>query len=380
METNQHSPVSFWEQCWLDKADIVIIGAGIVGLQTSIRLKEKFPHRKVWILESSHFGSPASLRNAGFACFGSLGELLDDYQRIGSESALNLYAMRYCGLQKLIEEFGETQIGYEPCGGYEVFDSSATSTYDDLVTNMHDVNQALEGIHGKTSFIEKTTGSLSMNVYGKAIFSPLEGAIQSHLLVETIRRKAISLGVELYSGLQVSTIVPLNSGKHEIIFSNSGIRIIANDLVLCSNGFTKQFMPELEVNPARGQVWVTKPIPSLAFRGIFHYNMGYVYFRSLGSRILIGGGRNLNFTEETTWSQHTSHEIEAYIKGLMTDMICPGIEIGYDYSWGGTMGMAVDRQPIIQQLDSHLYCCVRMGGMGVAIGSIAAEKVANLVE
>src|SRR5574343_1006818 len=105
--------LSFWEQRWLDKADIVVIGGGLVGLQTATELKNKFPHRKIWVIESSVLGDAASVRNAGFACFGSAGEILDDAERMGLDDALSLYGMRYQGMHKLIEKYGETVIGYE---------------------------------------------------------------------------------------------------------------------------------------------------------------------------------------------------------------------------------------------------------------------------
>jgi hypothetical protein len=44
------------------------------------------------------------------------------------------------------------------------------------------------------------------------------------------------------------------------------------------------------------------------------------------------------------------------------------------------MGMASDRQPIIKQIEPHLHCCVRMGGMGVALSAWASEKLVNLID
>ena len=46
---------------------------------------------------------------------------------------------------------------------------------------------------------------------------------------------------------------------------------------------------------------ITKPLENLHFRGTFHLDKGYYYFRNIDQRILFGGGRNLDFeTEETT--------------------------------------------------------------------------------
>lgn len=375
-----NAPVSFWEQRWADKADIVVIGAGLVGLQSAIKLKQKFLHRKVWVIESSTFGSPASLRNAGFACFGSLGEILDDTQNIGLEEALNLYSLRYEGLEKLISTYGETTIGYENSGGYEIFKTSEQSTFESVVSSLESVNEHLFERHGKLSFQIKKANSLGMNILPEAIFSPGEGAIQSHLLYETVRKHALSLGIEIFSGLVVKSFISLDSLKWELEFHNSDIKIIAQELVVCTNGFTKMLLPELDVAPARGQVLVTQAIPSLPFRGIFHYDKGYVYFRSLGARILIGGARNIDFEGEQTMSQEPNERLISHLKNILKYVVVPGFEPKIEYQWAGTMGMSNDRHPIIKQIEPHLYCCVRMGGMGVALSAMASEKLVNLID
>ena len=43
------------------------------------------------------------------------------------------------------------------------------------------------------------------------------------------------------------------------------------------------------------------------------------------------------------------------------------------------MGMGVDKQPIVKKLSNHLYCAVKMGGMGIAIGYYIGKLIANKV-
>ena len=58
--------------------DYLIVGSGIVGLTCAIQLKAKDPEARVVIVEQGDRPSGASIKNAGFACFGSVSELLDD--------------------------------------------------------------------------------------------------------------------------------------------------------------------------------------------------------------------------------------------------------------------------------------------------------------
>ena len=44
------------------------------------------------------------------------------------------------------------------------------------------------------------------------------------------------------------------------------------------------------------------------------------------------------------------------------------------------MGMGKQKKPIVKQLGKNVYCGVRMGGMGIAIGSLVGKELANLMK
>ncbi|MFZ4545731.1 MAG: FAD-dependent oxidoreductase, partial [Saprospiraceae bacterium] len=70
--------LSYWEyESFFKDMDVAILGSGIVGLSAAISLKEKNPMLKVALIERSFLPYGASTRNAGFACFGSISELLE---------------------------------------------------------------------------------------------------------------------------------------------------------------------------------------------------------------------------------------------------------------------------------------------------------------
>lgn len=375
--------LSFWEQRWLDKADIVVIGGGLVGLQTATELKNKFPHRKIWVIESSVLGDAASVRNAGFACFGSAGEILDDAERMGLNDALSLYGMRYQGLRKLIEKYGETVIGYENSGGNEIFTNP--NEFEVVANKIDDLNRGLLQFHDSPAFRIKDLTKLGMNIHSHSIFSPLEGAIQSHLLYEAVRKQALSAGIELFSGIHVEQLEELPSKKWRLKCKNQGhnfneFDIVAQKLVICTNGYTRLLLENEDVMPARGQVLVTKPIPELTFRGIFHADKGYIYFRSLGSRILIGGARNLAFEEEETTESISNDRLVVSLKNWLEKTIVPYAKVEIDHQWAGIMGMSNSRLPIIEQRAENLYLGVRMGGMGVALSALVSQKISDLVD
>lgn len=372
--------ISFWEKQWFSKADFTIIGAGIVGLQCATAIKKKFPHREVWILDRAPLSFGASTRNAGFACFGSLGEILDDEKNMGLENALNLYAMRYKGLHELLNHCGKEKTGYEPTGGVEIFTREQEPELAYIKTRIDEINACLKPINNlDQTFQLKNSSKMEMNIHSEMIFSPAEGAVQTHLLYQSLYRKAIETGVKIYGGIKVESVAKQLNNKW-LINAGNQFSIETRNLVVCTNGFTRLLFENMEVNPARGQVMVTSPIPGLAWRGIVHADKGYTYFRSLGTRILIGGGRNKDFAGEETYEMKTTEMITDYLKNYLTEIVIPGISFEITDQWSGIMGMNTNRLPIVEKKEDGLYFCVKMGGMGVALSALVSRQLCHLIE
>jgi glycine/D-amino acid oxidase-like deaminating enzyme len=148
-------------------------------------------------------------------------------------------------------------------------------------------------------------------------------------------------------------------------------------LLVCTNGFANKFF-EVDLQPARAQVMITKPIKGLKFEGTFHFDAGYYYFRSIEDRVLIGGGRNINFEGEKTEKFGITSQIQDSILNLLNENILPKVPFEIDYSWSGIMGVGKEKSPIIKKVNNKVAFGVRMGGMGVAIGSEVAKKLANI--
>ena len=98
---NEQTTLSYWENTTWLQPDVIIIGAGIVGINVAIHLKKSNPSKKILILERGNLPSGASTKNAGFACFGSLSEIVDDLERCSEEEVVHLIEMRWLGLQLL---------------------------------------------------------------------------------------------------------------------------------------------------------------------------------------------------------------------------------------------------------------------------------------
>ncbi|MFN5982024.1 MAG: FAD-dependent oxidoreductase, partial [Fluviicola sp.] len=103
--------LSFWEkQSILEGVDFVIVGAGIVGSACAIELRKLHPTAKILLIERGYLPTGASTKNAGFACFGSLSEIADDLKNASESEVWETVALRYEGLNRLLERFDPKEI------------------------------------------------------------------------------------------------------------------------------------------------------------------------------------------------------------------------------------------------------------------------------
>ena len=369
---------SYWEQQGLQGVDWVVVGAGLVGLQSARCLKSAFPDARVVVLDDHAMGNAASLRNAGFACFGSAGELLDEMSRTSESEALSLYEKRFLGIQRLMRRYGPDRLGFESTGGMEVFSKDESGNAHRIIEALPYLNQLLSSMQPSGAFQVCDTLPTGMDVYEKGIMAPAEGGLQTHWLYRAVREDAIAQGVEIYEGMRVVEWDESSTGVAVIL--ENGWSISAQHLLICTNGFTKQLLPEVSVAPARGQVFVTAPLEDLPFSGIFHADQGYIYFRSLENRLLIGGARNLDFAEEETFDMSVTSQFEDHLKNYVDTVVLPGRSVDFEYRWSGIMGMDNNRNPIIGWHSNRVCLAVRMGGMGVALSSWVAEEVVRVVQ
>ena len=189
---------------------------------------------------------------------------------------------------------------------------------------------------------------------------------------------AVEKGVQIFNGVEVTDFE--NNENGVTIFGNYGFQLKAAKMVICINGFAKKLLPKMEdIAPARNQVLITKPIENLPFKGTFHYDRGYVYFRNIGNRVLLGGFRNLAKAEETTAQFGLTNNIQDALENFLKNVILPNQKVEIDYWWSGIMGVGDAKSPILTEVEKNVFVAVRLGGMGVAIGSLVGEEVAELM-
>jgi hypothetical protein len=375
-------------------------------LWTAYEAISKNPKLNITILERGIMPSGASTRNAGFSCFGSVSELMYDVQLMGEADMLATVKMRYDGLQRIQKVFKAAEIDYNQWGGYELFEAKFNTeklnkgkiNKKKIKENEADAGYAISNLDADIAYLNKILAPVLktakkngkyLPIYTNATkdlkklgfqgiealaFNQLEGQLNSAKLVLALQKAVQAKGVQILFNTEVKKFKSHSKGV--TIHTNLEAPLETKQFIVCTNGFAKQLIPNLDVVPARGQVFVTEPIPNLKFKGTFHYDEGFYYFRNLGNRLLLGGARNKDFKNEKTYSLETSAKIQKVLEDFMMRHILPkgAKKPKIELRWSGTMGIGKDKKPIIREVQPNVFCAVRMSGMGVAIAPIVAQK------
>ena len=368
--------LSYWElKNWFTDVDYTIVGSGIVGLHAALRLRERFPTSKILILEKGVLPQGASTKNAGFACFGSISEIVDDLKTHSEQEVVHLIQKRWQGLQLLRKRLGDDLIDFKPYGGYELFLNEDSGIYHDCISKLPYINGLLQPLFGTDVFTEQADHFNFKNIQSNLIYNCFEAQIDTGNMMQALLKEAISSNILILNQQTVSNYHETQNGV-EVALGNFSFK--SKKLLFATNGFATQ-ITDGAVKPARAQVLITEPIPGLEIKGTFHLDKGYYYFRNIGERILIGGGRNLDFDGETTTEFGLTEIIQNRLEQLLKEVILPGVDFKIAHRWSGIMGLGESKNPIVNQLSDNVYCGVRLGGMGIAIGSLIGSELADLI-
>jgi len=370
--------LSYWEKNSFIQYNYIVIGSGITGLSTACEIKEQQPAASVLVLERGLLPTGASTKNAGFACIGTLSEKVYDLGLMGKEQLLNLVKNRWDGLQILRNRLGDDNIAFENNGGYEIILKSGATHHLNKLT---EINALFFPLFNKNIFSEN---KLLINTYGfnknlaeTVIENPLEGQLDTGLMMKCLINYAKKIGIDIITGADVCQIN--NNGSGIDVVTNNNIYFKCNKLAVCTNAFTGKFFPDEDIKPGRGQVICTAPLANLKIKGTFNFDEGFFYFRNHHNRIILGGGRNLDFENEQTTELGSNPKILNKLIWYLQHLIIPDTNFTIEHEWSGIMAFGKNKLPLVKLVEPNIAIAGRLNGMGVALGSKVAQDVASIL-
>ena len=356
------------------KTDLLVVGSGLTGLSAASRALHHNPSMKVLVVDQLPINQTlASTRNAGFACFGSPTELLDDIKNHGANQAIKRVHQRQEGLDYWHQQVGAQAMDYTACDGMEVFTPQEAIAYHQAC----DAIESLNGMIGRTCYrIAQAPGT-----FHHAIRIQGEGSLHPGKLRKALIHQLLEGGVEFHDRFTCPPKSDWSQDDKGWHIPAGKQTIHAKKVLVASNAGSKHLFPSLNVVAARGQLLMTEVIDNMPYPGIYHADKGFMYFKQWQGRLILGGGRNLFQSEENSPSTRVTANIQGHLDTYLNHQLFPNRGIAVKHRWAGSMafGDQGEKTPILQVMDQDVVVACRLG-MGVALAPMVAKEALRLLE
>jgi glycine/D-amino acid oxidase-like deaminating enzyme len=362
---------SYWEEDALPRraapgelpphTDILIVGAGFMGSWLAYWLAKRGVGARVLVVERDRFAYGASSRNAGFLTCGQVSEMLADVESTGMDAVVATFEDRLRGIDLVRGEFPGLDI--DACG---------STDWDPLTAAKRDLGRELNSVAGRDIYAVRRARMAGDE--RDAMFNRADGAVDPVRLLQRLRGRTgarFAFGVRAMRVSDGTAVLETEDGTHEVSYGRA---------FLCTNAFASALHGGTDVQPGRGQIIVTTPVRTPTERTLGYLQQGYNYFRFLGDRLLIGGGRHLyGDSENGTIELAPTASIRSYLTGVAASVVGHD-DFRVEHHWAGIMGFRggnhLGGSPR-RVVDARTEEVAGFGGMGVALTPVVAREIAG---
>lgn len=348
------------------RADIVVIGAGLIGSYLALRLGET--GRSVLVLEGRHVASGASGRNGGLLLTGVAHSYHAACQLYGRDATRDLWRITIRNREAMIAWATRLDTPVRRCGSYIL-----AST----VEQAEDLRESVALMRADGFPIDWYETDPLKRGFGPALGHTDDGAIQAALLAAALLRAS---GATVRESAEVYALEPQADG---VLIRVRGGDVLAQQVILATNAWTPLLAPEFDgvIVPGRGQVLATAPAPRVLERAAY-CDAGFEYFQQLpDGRFVLGGYRNLAFEAEATYADHTTPLIQQALDAFLARHFPELSAVPIERRWSGTMAFTADGLPLIGRLqrDERIGFAVAFNGHGLGLGIMVADELLRVL-
>jgi len=335
------------------KADVVIVGGGYTGLSSAFHIREKFPEKKIVILEGACCGYGASGRNGGF-CIAT--DLLWERGHADPETVQKNLTVSFYGLnqiKKLISQYG-VECDFEEYGMLEVaLNEKQAFTLEEYSGELKSYGLDSTFIQGK-----EIEAEINSPLFVAGLNIPYGATLNPAKLARGMKRVVEEKGVEVRERTVVTRIAP---GKMNVVDTELG-EIRAPILVIALNAyshklgfFNNRVIPIGVFQVATEQLseaqwssigWSNRQGLS-DLRVFFSYNVP-----TADGRIIIGGSDSQYYAHDALCSgndKRVTRRIKEDLFAFFPQLA--GLKI--EHAWGGTTSYTRGGKPSVGVMGDH---------------------------
>jgi glycine/D-amino acid oxidase-like deaminating enzyme len=356
------------------EADICVIGGGFTGVASALTLAER--GRSVILLEAQRIGWGASGRNGGQVLPGWSGEG-EFAKQLGERGAEFLNRTRYAGneiIERNIQRYG---IGCDYVRGAMTVANNQRQ-FDALVEEYGDTNKCGNADHLTIVPGEELRRHVATAVYAGGLIDARAGHCHPLNLVIGEARAAETLGVRIHED---TPVIEVMDGDPHVVKTAAG-EVRARTVILAGNAYHRLAKDALSgyMLPAQTFMMATAPLGEARAAALIPGDLAVAdanwvldYFRRTPDHRLLFGGR-------CTYSNRVAADIVSELRPRMLRIFPDLADIAIDYAWTGTIGIPLNRVPLIGEIAPGYFYAQGYSGHGVNCSHIAAGIIADAMD
>ena len=362
-------------------ADVAVIGGGITGVSTAWHLSERFPDRRIVLLEARGLANGASGRNGGQVLNG-----INGVEPRDPALGRRVFDATHAGIDIVEQLAGQSDIdcGFARRGCIEVCTTRASA----------DAAEARVATWREWGLPMRWLAASEVAVHGVhgAVLDPTAARVNMAALLRGLRPVLLARGVAVHED---TPVLRVDEGPTVTLTTPAG-RVRAAAVVLATNAYT----PLLGyfrhgILPLHSHVVATGPLSARAWAALgwgeaegFADDLDRIAYgcRTPGGRLLFGGGGNQAysyryggrpvFDRPPAAARAHFDAIERRLRGYFPGLA--GEPIGH--RWTGTLAITFDRICSMGVTGAHrnLFYALGYSGHGLALGALAGRVLRDL--
>jgi len=364
-----------------EKADWLIIGAGITGLSAAHSLAELHPEARIVVVDRQRAAQGASARNSGYAV---AHENPGDDELIGKSGFAGFAVDSSIGqaagdeVRMRIARHG-IDCEYRDCGYYfAVNDPRKLSHVDAKLKTLNAVGASAQFLQG-----EQLAQKLGTLHYQAAIWCGNGNALLQPAKYVKGLLDALPANVTVFENTEITGLERLSGGRIRANGTQGSIE--ASQVLVCLNAFIPRagidnsatFAMELSAS-------LTRPLTDKEYQAIGGVEpWGVLSTRPLGATVRLTPDRRVmirNTAEYRTRDLSSSDLLQRrkhHVLGLQRRF--PGLgEQDIHYTWTGHLSATRSGQPYFAKVEEGIYAVAGCNGSGVARGTLWGRLLAEV--
>jgi len=356
------------------EADVCVIGGGFTGIASALTLAGR--GRSVVVLEANRIGWGASGRNGGQVLPGWSGE--GEFTRqLGPRGADFLNRTRYAGNEIIERNIKRCAIDCDYVRGAMTVANNQRQ-FTSLIEEFDVARTRADADHLSLVEAAEVSRHVATGVYAGGLIDARAAHCHPLNLVLGEAAGAEGLGVRLFEG---SSVIDIVEGEPHVVKTAAGA-VRARAVILAGNAYHRLAERSLGgyMLPAQTFMMATEPLGAERARALLPDNLAVAdanwvldYFRRTPDDRLLFGGR-------CAYSNRVADDITAALRPRMARIFPEIGDVAIDYAWTGTIGIPLNRVPLIGQLAPNFFYAQGYSGHGVNCSHIAAEILADALD